>query len=262
MTRSALLTIFSLLVVTSNLHAGDEVYQNGYPRITREWTDTTGQFKVMAKLLAMTKQSVDLETDAGEVVTVPLAQLDQESKAIANTAYPHFLIEQRMREIIEASIQLAAKEDSTRNVSNLQRMMVAKANAELKNLTMTLRFQVINVDKHDPPKREVLYTVNYKNTFQFNVEPEDFQITGSAPFTGYGRGWTVYEKDLATIKVNQIIPLKSYIEITGTPIIAIPAARDFAYRARGGITGATNKAQCQIQIGMGISGQKVRSINP
>lgn len=258
----ALIALSITLLSTCNLTAADEILQVGFPRITREWTDSTGQFKVTARLVGMTKTTVNLETESGDVVIVTATKLDQASQAIATEAYSHFLVETVMRDIIQASIDRAFEEKSARNSPTLQRALVAQANTQLRNMTMTLRYRVINVDKHVPPKNGVLYTVNYKAIHSWDVAPDDFKVVGRPAFVAYGRAWTIYQKDLKTVDVNAIIPGQTIFEMTGVPMIAIPGARDFSFRALGSKEGAPVRLSGPFKSALHFQGRKFAPTTP
>ncbi len=54
--------------------------------IAREWSDSTGQFRIEAELHAVTSEGVQLRKPTGEIVTVPLTRLSAADQRYAQTA--------------------------------------------------------------------------------------------------------------------------------------------------------------------------------
>lgn len=257
----------NILLMTSLLLAApaEGVYTDGYPKVTREWVDASGQFKITAKLISMTPTEVVLEKDDKDTVTVPLNRLGPDSRTFANEAFPHFLVEKSIHDIIEAVINKAAEEDGARDAMKLQQTLMAQANAQLRKTKITLRYRITEVEKEDNSDSKVKrpeYTLKFEHIHDWQVTPDSFQAIGVPGVGGYLRGWSVYEKDLKTISPTAIVPGKSVFEMTGVPQLFFPVARDFGWRGLGQKIGAGPRSRVSIQIGFAVLEHKIRIVTP
>lgn len=92
----------NLLVVAAALPGQLVVMGGDFPHITREWVDATGGFRVTAKLVSATATSVELQkNDSDKTIQVPVGKLDERSREIVKLAAPIFLVESKMREILQ-----------------------------------------------------------------------------------------------------------------------------------------------------------------
>jgi hypothetical protein len=254
-----------LLVIAAGTlgQVDDSVLQSEFPRITREWVDATGKFRVEAKLISVTATEAVLQKVDTQTVTVPLARLDNTSRAIAQEAYPHFLVEKKIRDIIEQFTEAAAaKEMSPRDKRDLQQELMAKANAELRRLKMRLRYRITEATMHDPKRAAATlsdYSINFVPLQDWQVTPDTWQNDGGLPaIGGYLRGWSFKTKELdpATIVKDQ-----SVFEITGVPEI-MEVGRDFSWRGDGRKIGADRTANVHFMISFALLKHEIRVFTP
>lgn len=244
------------VLFASTLHAQD--LDEEFPRITREWVDATGQFKVEGKLVGMTKTSVQLDTGGDEPITVPVVKLNADSQTAAKRAFNHFQVESMIRGIIQRLLDKVVEDMSPRNALPTQKMLIATANAELRKTRMTLRYRIVSTKENE--KEEV--SLRLESLQRWIVTPDDFQAVGVPGVGSFLRGWTLYEKDLAVIDASKIVPGKSVLEMTGTPALLFPVGRDYAWRGTGFKNGSDRKYTQAIQIGFALLDHKIKVVNP
>lgn len=251
--------LFCLLfgvLIASPLSAQD--LDEAFPRITREWVDATGQFKVEGKLIGVTKTSIQLDTGGDDPITVPVVKLNADSQTAAKQAFSHFQVESMIRKIIQGLLDKVVEDMSPRNALPTQKMFIVTANAELRKTRMTLRYRIVTTKKNE--KEEV--SLRLEPLQKWIVTPDDFQAVGIPGVGGFLRGWTLYEKDLAVIDSSKIVPGKSVLEMTGTPALLFPVGRDFAWRGTGFKNGSDRKYTQTIQIGFALFEHKIKIVNP
>lgn len=248
--------LIGILFLATPVFAQD--VDEAFPRITREWVDSTGQFKVEGKLVGLTKTTVQLDTGGDEPITVPLEKLDADSKAAAKSAFNHFQVESMIRGIIQRLLDQAVKDMSPRNALPTQKMLIATANAELRKTRMTLRYRILTTKK----KGDEEVSLSLEPLQRWIVTPDDFQAVGIPGMGNFLRGWRLYEKDLALIDASKIVPGKSILEMTGTPTLLFPVGRDYSWRGTGFKNGSDRKYTQSIQIGFALLDHKISVINP
>ena len=98
-------TVFAFVCALSAGQVDPSVLDPQFPRVTREWVDSTGEFRVTAKLVGVTKTGVLLEKENEKTITVPLTRLDKTSREVAGQAYPHFLVEQKIHDFLRGQVE-------------------------------------------------------------------------------------------------------------------------------------------------------------
>jgi len=225
-----------------------------FPRITREWVDSTGEFRVTAKLVGVTKTGVLLEKENEKTITVPLTRLDKTSREIASEAYPHFVVQQKIHDIIAETIDPLVKIGTQ---TTLLRSLIDKANVDLRKLTIRTCYRIVKVTK---PKQNEL-KVRFERLHDWRVTPDTWKTVGARPSLGYLSGWNLKAADIGAAEV---VAEKSIFEMSGVPQLIFPVARDFSFRGVGHSKDAVRgqSIPVAVQIGFAVMQHKIRVFTP
>ena len=134
-------------------------------------------------------------------------------------------------------METAAKENSSRNTRELMEELIAKANADLRKLKMTMRYRITELEKYDAKKAKATgsdFGVRFVSLQDWQVAPDQWQADLLPGLGNYMSGWTFDTKELdpASVAIN-----KSVFEMKGVPQL-FPVARDFCWRGNGKKIGA------------------------
>lgn len=219
-----------------------EVLTEQFPRVSRQWVDSSGEFRLRATLVSATASEVVLEKEDKTTITVPLKRLDAESQTLAKATLPSFLVEGKIRGIIEQLVE------DGRKTRLLDRTLIAKANQDLRNANLAIRYRITAVDEPKDGK----FRVSLTPLCTWKVLPDNWENRGQPPFQSFMRAWYLVSADHDRSKVTAG---ESIFEISGSPQIVFPGARDFSFR------GMDAKASV-VQIGLGLMKHKIRVYTP
>ncbi len=136
--------------------AFDEIAPHGTPRAStptkqedwgREWTDSTGTFKVLAKLVTLGEENeVLLEKRDGETITIPMFKLSSPDQRYVK----RIVGDQKLREILRAAdeaMEDVARENTTTRRQEVWNERVTDLCKRFRNERMTFNFRIRDVQK-------------------------------------------------------------------------------------------------------------------
>ncbi|MCH7725409.1 MAG: hypothetical protein IH991_02845 [Planctomycetes bacterium] len=197
----------------------------------------------------MTATSVVLEKENKKTVTVPLTRLDATSQEIAKDAYPFFLVETKMREIIQKLTTDDAAADARERIA-FHKSLIEKANAELRRYRLKTRYRIISASEVTKPKvtssKIGEFSVRFTHLYTFDVPTDSWQGV-ARPNSGYwkGRSFKAEEYDRKDIIVG-----KSIVEVTAIPQLLPHVGGVFTWSGVGKHTNPDVRGPIVVQVGL------------
>lgn len=132
------ISIFAILVIATYSQAA--LAQTGKFKVLRTWTDSTGQYKLNARLVSVREEQVELKTDSGEEKKLPIGRLSKKDREhVLDYSSALFAeLKSKVRETVFAkdALQIFLDYDSKGMISSGNRVYVDSQLALLKEMAL------------------------------------------------------------------------------------------------------------------------------